>query len=294
MRSGMVALIITACVGISAPAPGAQAQDEAERRLWDSEFLKKRQTTTTPPATPPRPSPVYKRTSPVSPPEVDTAGEVLGVTIWRLRQSTASDPRESRLLLQDDNSSATSEWTPERVEAETVFRAGESIRLSVESPRGGYLYVIDREQYADGTTSDPYLIFPTLRIRGGDNAVSPGKVVELPDGPAFRLRAMRPDYSGELLTLLVTSEPLPGVSAGPSARPLDRALVEQWERQWLAGVERFEMVGGAGKAYTGAEKQAGTEGRLLTQADELPQTLYHVSAKPGTPLAVRVALRIAK
>ena len=105
---------------------------------------------------------------------------------------------------------------------------------------------------------------------------------------------MRPDYSGELLTLLVTSEPLSGVSAGPLARPLDRTLVEQWERQWLARVERFEMVGGAGKAYTGAEKQAGTEGRLLTQADELPQTLYHVSAKPGTPLAVRVALRIAK
>ena len=185
MRKGIFALIVTSCVGMSAPTPGAQAQDDdAARRLWDSEFLKKRQTTASSPATPARPLPVYKRTSPApaAPPEVDRAGEVLGVTIWRLRQSNASDPRESRLLLQDDNTSSTSEWTPELVEAETAFRAGESIRLSVESPRGGYLYVIDREQYADGTTSDPYLIFPTLRIRKGDNAVSPGKVIELRSG----------------------------------------------------------------------------------------------------------------
>ena len=35
--------------------------------------------------------------------------------------------------------------------------------------------------YGDGSTSDPYLIFPTQRVRGGDNAVGAGKVVELPE-----------------------------------------------------------------------------------------------------------------
>jgi hypothetical protein len=32
------------------------------------------------------------------------------------------------------------EWTPERVEADTAFAEGERIRLSIESPRDGYLY----------------------------------------------------------------------------------------------------------------------------------------------------------
>ena len=54
------------------------------------------------------------------------------------------------------------------------------------------------------------------------------------------------------------------------------------------------MVGGAGRTYTRAEKEAGAEGRLLTQDDELPQTLFRVVAKPGSPLLVAVPLQIAK
>src|SRR5262249_996433 len=156
----------------------------------------------------PRTSPVYKRTSPEAVPDDKGAGEMLGITIWRLRPSGASDAQESRLLIQEDDKPGATEWTPERVEAETTFSAGEPVRLSIEPPRNGYLYVIDREQYDDGTTSDPYLIFPTQRIRGGDNAVSSGKVIELPERSAFRLKPMRPEYKGELLTLLVTAEPI--------------------------------------------------------------------------------------
>jgi hypothetical protein len=43
------------------------------------------------------------------------------------------------------------EWTPQRIEADTPLKVGERVRLSIESPRTGYLYVIDREQYADGS-----------------------------------------------------------------------------------------------------------------------------------------------
>jgi hypothetical protein len=105
---------------------------------------------------------------------------------------------------------------------------------------------------------------------------------------------MRPDYKGESLTLIVTTEPLAEITVGPRIQKLDGHQVEQWERQWSAAVERFEMVGGAGKTYTRTEKAAGAEGRLLTQEDELPQTLYRITPKPGAPLLISVPLRIGK
>ncbi|HEY7546302.1 MAG TPA: DUF4384 domain-containing protein, partial [Blastocatellia bacterium] len=206
-----------------------------------------------------------------------------------------TDSKDSRLLLQDEESGKDVEWTPERVEAETIFTAGDRVRLSIEAPRDGYLYVIDREQYTDGTLSDPYLIFPTLRIRGGNNSVKAGKVIELPDKSVFRLKPMRADYRGEVLTILVTAEPIAELKVEPDIIKLDAQQVERWEKQWIVPVERFELVGGAGKAYTKAEKEAGLEGtRLLTQEDELPQTLYRVIPKPGSPILISLPLRIGK
>ena len=147
--------------------------------------------------------------------------------VWRLRRSQASDSGDSRLLVQETENQRTEsvEWTPERVEAETPFAAGDRVRLSIESPRAGYLYVVDRELYADGTTSDPYLIFPTLRMRDGDNSVRAGKVIELPDRNAFKLTPLRSDYQGERLTILVTSELLPQVTVPANAERLDPSLV---------------------------------------------------------------------
>ena len=40
------------------------------------------------------------------------------------------------------------------------------------------------------------------------------------------------------------------------------------------------------------EKQAAVAGQVLTQADELPQTLFRVAARPGSPLLVAVPLKI--
>src|SRR5207302_7654799 len=106
------------------------------------------------------------------------------------------------------------EWTPERVEANAPLRVGERIRISIESPSAGYLYVIDREQYADGTTSEPYLLFPTTRTCGGENRVTAGRVIEIPgqeDRPNyFRLRQSRSTQTAEVLTVLVTAQPLEG------------------------------------------------------------------------------------
>jgi len=321
----MILLLIAAANLCLIGAATVRAQDEDARRLWDGAFLKKRAEAKKPSAdSPVRKATAYRRVTPKKPtaqsstsqapasqsstsqsptsqnsaapsqPDVKADGEMVGVTIWRLRASRAADSQEARLLLEDESSKET-EWTPERVEADTVFATGDRVRLGIESPRDGYLYVIDREQYADGAVSDPYLIFPTLRNRDGANSVTAGKLIELPERSAFRLKPMRPDYAGEVLTVLVTSEPLEGVKPGSGATKLDSAMVARWESQWSGVVERFELVGGAGKPYTKAEKEAAQDGaRILTQDDEMPQTLYHVSVKRGAPLLVTVPLRIGK
>jgi hypothetical protein len=193
--------------------------------------------------------------------------------------------------------SETSELIPERVSSTSRLGAGDRVRLTLESPQHGYLYVIDRERYASGERGAPYLIFPTTRTRGGDNKVTGGKLIDIPaqsDRPNFfTLRRSRPDQVEEELTVLLTPERLEDVAVGPNALALSNTQVAAWEKQWgSAKPEIFELTGGTGKPWTQAEQNAAANGtRLLTQDDPPPQTVYRVSVKPGAPLAVEVRLR---
>ncbi|HJU56729.1 MAG TPA: DUF4384 domain-containing protein, partial [Pyrinomonadaceae bacterium] len=179
----------------------------------------------------------------------------------------------------------------------TLFRIGERVRLSIESPRTGYLYVIDREQYADGTFSEPSVIFPTLLARGGDNRVSAGVLIEIPGQddrpPYFNLTRHRADQVGELLTVLVTPQPITEIKIGPKQHKLSLDQLKRWESEWGAqGFELFEMEGGAGATWTEEERSAaGRGGRSLTQEEPTPQTIYRVRLKPGAPMLVTVPLR---
>jgi hypothetical protein len=305
MATGVVFIFVASFLSVT--STGAQVD---ERRLWDSEFVKKRQAAkqapaATKPATKPATTsasqttekrlPTYRRATPKNNAIDEKAeGEMVGVTVWRLRQSKAEDNKEARLLLQEAQSNENKEWTPERVEAETIFSTGERVRLGIESPRDGFLYVIDRELYADGTTSDPYLIYPTLANRNGNNSVTAGKLIEIPEKSYFLLKPLRTDYTGESLTILITKEPIGELKIGENIIKLDAQLVAQWEKQWGVAIERFEMIGGAGKTYTKAEKESSDGSRLLTQADELPQTLYRAVAKTGNPILITMSLRIGK
>lgn len=220
----------------------------------------------------------------------------LGLTIWRLRPAKRADTG-ARIIVHHETE--TIEWTPERIAANTPLSLGERLRFSFEAPRAGYLYVIDREQYADGSTGDPMLIFPTTRTRGGNNRVEPGKLIEIPgqdDRPNyFTLRQSRADQTGELLTVIVSAQPLPGLEIGAQALQLSANQVRQWEQQWGAQTETFEMAGGAGKTWTKAEQEAGASGtRQLTQEEPGPQTIYRVAVKPDVPLLVKVGLRYGK
>ena len=143
------------------------------------------------------------------------------------------------------------------------------------------------------------LIFPTLRTRGGDNRVEPGRLIDIPaqeDQYSYftaQPAGTRRDQVAEVLTVILVPQPLPLQIA---AQPLKMAETEVngWEKLWGGVAERLELVGGAGRIWTMEEKAAGAAlGRQLTQAGPPPQTVYRVARKAGGPLLVTVPLRYA-
>ena len=284
-----IARLFSAACLLVLPA-GAAAQsgdDDATRGLWDTAFLQQR-----PPGRAAARRPAYRPAGAGKAARVEAVASraVVGITVWRLRPSAGGD--EVRQLIHGQQG----EWTPERVSAAEPLREGERVQITVEAPRSGHLYVFDREVYADKSLGEPYLIFPTTAIRGGDNLVRAGRVVEIPsheDSPPFyTIKRSRPDYEGELLTVLITDAPLEELTTGPAALKLSREQLESYEQRWGAAVDNIELVGGTGAPMTGAERRAAEGKRLLTRSDPMPQSIYRVRSKPGAPLLLSMFLRI--
>ena len=245
----------------------------------------------------------YRLANNVSAPDSHKLGQLqevdLGVTLWQLRSAAPKDSG-ARMLVHEPGSSTKVEVTPERIQSETVLNEGEQVRLSIESPRRGYLYVIDQEEYADGTRGDAYIVFPTTRTRGGDNELTPGKLIEIPgrsdDPNYFTIKKGRSDQVKEVLTLLETPQLLPDVKPGDEPIKLAPDKFQGWQKRWGTEAQRLEMEGGAGRNWTENEKEAGSEGaasRALASDDPLPETIYRAWAKPGSPAMVTVPLRVS-
>ncbi len=278
----------------------AQDPDEATRKLWDTAFINSGRTQASKRK---RPARSYRITTPRIPVNGVAEDTVVGVTIWRLRRPAPADSGE-RLIVHEGSDDV--EWLPERISASTRLAEGDRLRIAVEAARTGYLYVIDREQYADGSLGEPYLIFPTTRTLGGDNSVKRGKLVEIPaqdDGPPyFRMRRSRPDHVAEVLSIFVTPTPIEGLEITDKAQKLTETQVATWEKQWSAQVGSIELEGGAGKAWTKEEKEAangsaslktGSNGPMVLNAHApAPQLVYYrPNAKVSEPMLVKVQLR---
>jgi Domain of unknown function (DUF4384) len=287
-------IFLTAVVALIPPR--AAAQDPEARGVTPEEFVKARpEKSGAKPGSKPEARSGYKLVSGTLKASLNGGnGSVrqMGITIWRLRPSTSSDGGP-RILVQE--SAETISWTPQRVAAGSPMQEGERVRISIESPSTGYLYVIDREQYAGGKLGEPWLIFPTTRIHSGDNQVNAGKLIDVPaqqDRPNyFTLRKSKEGQTGEELTVVVSDKPLEGVNVSAEAQELSQKQVAGWEQQWRGQTQRFEMVGGVGRVWTQAEQQAGLDGtRRLTQDDPGPQTVYRVAGPAGQPFFAQVEL----
>ena len=281
--------ILSFLVILAAVAAIAQ---ENTRQLWNEEFMKSRP----PGKAAPKPTVNYK---PVGPPKAASApvgsGTMVGVTLWKVRPAESTDKVKSRLLVLVRPGEKPKEEVPERVDPNTELVSGDQFRLTVEVPSSGYLYVIDREKFKSGL-GPPYLIYPNFQTRTGDNVVAPGRLIEIPDRRdefnVFQLEP-KPNQLGEVLSLLVSPQPIPDLKIGKEPLKLEAALYESWQKKWGVEAQQFELAGAEGQTWTDKESEAGANRTTtLTQEDALPQTLYRLSVKPGSTVLVEVPLKI--
>lgn len=217
----------------------------------------------------------------------------IGVTVWHLRTPKKMDTG-ARLLLTDEREFVAQRATPER-----LLQPNTRVRLSIESARNGYLYVIDREVFVNGSIGPASLIFPRTKMRGGDNKVRPGQLIDIPgqvDSPNYLVASpSRRDQVGELLTILVTAKPLP-VEVSDARVWISASDLAAWEKKWGAGVQRFDMQGGDGEQWTNEEKQAASPNsdQRLTDDGPPPQTLFRFPDGADEGLLISVTLRYAR
>jgi hypothetical protein len=221
------------------------------------------------------------------------AAQKLGVTIWRLRPSALfTDPQQPGCRAGSRELGQPSMVTPpKRVSADTLFRTGDRVRLGIESVRPGYLYVLNREVYADQTVGPVSLVFPTQRMRGGNHYIAPGRPIEFPDfcdRPNY-IEFLPPQHGrrpvAEQLILLVTSRPL-----GDFPVPADRVSIpdeflQLWEGRWAGPSEELNLEDGDDQDYTTAEMNAAFE--ISKEGKQGSRALVHTAPQPQTVFAVQ-------
>jgi hypothetical protein len=250
----------------------AHPQQPKDRSITSDDFNKSR------PSLKRRPIPSRKTYHLASPPlakplAVDSPSTLkLGVTLWKVHREGYG--RETREIAN-------------RVEVDTEFHEGELVRLTIESPRTGYLYVIDRDRFTDVSSGgETNLIFPH---RGEDNRLEAGKLIDIPaQGHAPFKASPKANQAGEMLTIIITSSPLSlPLSEDPLA--VSSTQLAEWERKWGGMTERFEMNGGVGQTRT-IEEQEATGVRQLTRADPPPQTIYFLVPRSSDGLLFNLLL----
>jgi hypothetical protein len=230
----------------------------------------------------------------------DTA--LLGFTIWRFKTASKEDEKKG---LVEVNPQTGNKQTTERLDSETPLPIGDLIRIGIESlSHDGYLYVIEREKYADGSYGQANLVFPTARTRGGNNFVRAGVLTFIPAAPNYFLITSNTEKKqvAEELIIIVSPKKLLDSSL-LQIKPIEipnRQLTE-WLNQWAVEELQLEQIGGVGQTMTKAEQSAGlTEEEkgltevtpTLSQDDAPPQTIYQMTIKRGNPAIATVTLPI--
>lgn len=241
----------------------ASLQEEIPRSIVSDAFVKNRPRAK---GKGPKPRPrVYRlASSPRTRPEGESDSDMwqMGVTIWKLHANL------NRQL----------ERVSRRVEADTKFHEGDLLRISIESPTAGYLYIIDRDWFTDGSGGETNLIFP---VRGEDNRLKPGKLIDIPTENDASFKATpKANQTGEMLTIIVTLSPIQ-LPLSNDPVPITTTQLSDWTKRWGAITDRYELNDGAGLTRTFEEQQAAVIGgtRQLTRDDPSPQTIYRLVPK---------------
>ena len=234
----------------------------------------------------------------------------IGVTMWRLRPPTQAEAGAFLLPVLDDNQERKM-WLAERVSLDTGFAAGDRVRFAIESSDSGYLYVFGRETYSDGSLGAPYPIFAASKI--DSNMVRPGMLFDIPDQredlPYLKIDPKKPNYTGELLTIVISPKPSEDLAVDKSGNFKNAEGLAELE--FGSEVEIFSRTDSVNKIFSRAEAEAscgvktrelvreptgtdpcGTKARKLTRDEALPQTIYRIKGMSGRPAVAFVKLAV--
>ena len=246
--------------------------------------------------------PTSRDNSPMAP------GFDVGVTFFRLRLARKIDdpvvvePRRIVKRIKGKEVESTVKLIPERVQSEMRFSDGEKLRVSIEAPFESFVYILNQEQYVDGTFSDPFLIYPSLSDIRRNTRAAPGRLIYVPEGPDyFEISTLNPGgkkKTGEVFTIVLSSElvgMLPPLDRTEDTRKIDQVLFNRLQHEIGGAVWKFKQVGEALRNITRVEKKAGPNGGgLLEDFDPQPETIYHVARRGDGVLLFQIAIKIAQ
>jgi hypothetical protein len=151
-----------------------------------------------------------------------------------------------------------------RVDPAREFRAGDRIRLALETNTDGYLYIFHTEN--DG---EPQMLYPDVRLEKGDNRIEAHVPYEIPwNEPGvenwFKFDA---NPANERLYVVVTREPLPGVPVGDQLV----SYCGQNRCPWRPPAGVWAQLKASGQAKVGVVKSK-TYGQKQTQTEQVAVT----------------------
>jgi class 3 adenylate cyclase len=231
-----------------------------------------------------------KVVSPKAAPPLPLAETKLGFNLWRMRPSPPGADFKTRGFVLENDSRGEMDVTPELVPLEQAVKEQGRVRITVQPFQQGYLYVVDRDLYADGSKSAPKLIFPDTRILDGDNFLQPFRTVGIPPSPqAFTVKRTRANQTAILLMFVLSPKPLPGIGPQDHEQKLAEETVTGWEKEWGGEVDLMENKSMAGELYTSAEfKAEKSQGAPAKQ----PISLFRRKGHPNEPLVATAQVKI--
>jgi len=222
----------------------------------------------------------------------------LGLTLWQMVLAPPNAEVKTRGFTHPrEDKEGKKDWTAQRISLDKPVHENDYVQFTFESAPHGYLYVIDRDAFSDGSFGDPVLIFPTKRIRNGRNDVEPGRPVQIPDPtdhpPALQVDPAKPGQTGIQLIVIATPQKIPELQAGDDQQKIPSASLVRWQKQWATNVELTTDPKLNGVAITLAEQAALSDfSHPLGPNDNAPTALFHRRGPAGQPIYVAATLRL--
>lgn len=178
-----------------------------------------------------------------------------------------------------------------RVDPSREFRAGDRIRLSLESNTDGYLYIFHTEN-----NGEPQMLYPDTRLEQGDNRIEAHVPYEIPwNEPGvenwFKFDA---NPANERLYIVVSRQPLPGIPTGSALVSYCGANRCPWRPPvgvWAQVKTNVEAKVGVVKSKSYGQKQTETEQVAVTRGLGLDQSapepsVIRMNASSNAPILV--------